>query len=136
SSKFDQDLSDGGFGLRFHIITLFPHLFESFRRSGVVGQALEKGIFSLELINPRDFTLDAHKTVDDRPYGGGDGMILKPEPLERALSSIQDPGRVVALTAHGRPWSHDLSFRWAREGGDVTLICGRYGGFDQRFLEK
>ncbi|MCB0412563.1 MAG: tRNA (guanosine(37)-N1)-methyltransferase TrmD [Bdellovibrionales bacterium] len=121
--------------MQFNVITLFPQLIDSLWNSGLIGQALEKEILRLQVVNPRDFTTDVHKTIDDRPYGGGDGMVLKAEPFAKALDSIENPGRIVALTAHGVPWSHEQSVQWAKEESTMTLICGRYAGFDQRFLE-
>lgn len=120
----------------FNVVTLFPHLLQSLRDSGVIGQALQKRILDLNIVNPRDFTEDAHKTVDDRPYGGGDGMVLLAEPFRRALDSLEKPGKIVALTARGRVWDHQLARQWSRSPEAITLVCGRYAGFDQRFIEK
>lgn len=122
--------------MKFHVISLFPDMMNSLSSWGVVGRALSSQKVELNCVNPRDFTEDVHKTVDDRPFGGGDGMVLMAEPLKRALGSLSSPGRVVALTATGRTWNHSRAKEWAKEQKDVTLICGRYAGFDQRFIEK
>ncbi len=122
--------------MKFNIITLFPHLIESLKDSGVVGQALQKQIAQINIVNPRSFTEDVHKTVDDRPFGGGDGMVLLAEPFKKSVESLPERGRVVALTAMGSVWNHKKAKEWAKAGETVTLVCGRYAGFDQRFIEK
>jgi tRNA (guanine37-N1)-methyltransferase len=122
--------------LKFNIISLFPEMFGAIQQ-GVVGQAVKNQKITLNLINPRSFTSDIHKTVDDRPYGGGDGMVMMGEPLEKALESIgQDRGHVVYLSPHGKVWNDKLAREWALEFKQkpLTLICGRYGGIDQRFI--
>jgi tRNA (guanine37-N1)-methyltransferase len=122
----------------FHILTLFPEIFEGYRRSSILARALEQERIRLDLVNIRDFAGDRHKTCDDATYGGGPGMVLKPEPLAGALESI--PGvknrrtRVVYLTPSGVLWSQKLGRELAAEER-VALLCGRYEGIDQRIID-
>ena len=129
--------------MRFDVVSLFPEFFVSLHRLGVVGQAFGKSLLELHVTNPRQFTHDKHQTVDDRPFGGGDGMILKPEPLAQSVEVItrhlQDKkaaiGPRILLSAQGQP----LDFKKVQnlaQVGQVTLICGRYGGLDQRFINQ
>ena len=85
--------------MRFHVISIFPQMIKDVIAYGVVGQALTKNLFSIDFINPRDFTSDFHKTVDDRPYGGGDGMIMLYEPLKKAVQSLGDQAGRLVCTA-------------------------------------
>jgi tRNA (guanine37-N1)-methyltransferase len=123
--------------VKFNLVTLFPEMFGAIQ-AGVVGQAVKSEKIQLNFVNPRDFTNDIHRTVDDRPYGGGDGMVMLAEPLEKALQSLGDErGHVVYLSPHGQVWNDKLAREWAAKSTPtITLICGRYGGVDQRFLNK
>ncbi len=96
---------------------------------------MQKGLIQLETINPRAFATDTHHTVDDRAFGGGDGMVLKVEPLVKAVESIKAE-RVVVLSPQGRVWNQALARDWAAEGKHTALICGRYAGIDHRFTVK
>ncbi len=121
--------------MTFKVITLLPELFSAFSKSGVVGQAIQRNEIGLDLINPRDFTDDKHKTVDDRPYGGGAGMVMMAEPLVKALQSIKKPNsKVIYLSAQGKKFSTATAQALAHESEDLILICGRYEGVDERFL--
>jgi tRNA (guanine37-N1)-methyltransferase len=106
-------------------------------RSGITGRALEAGLWRLATWNPRDFTTDNYRTVDDRPYGGGPGMVMLAEPLERALDAARDAGggRVLYLSPQGRRLDHARVMALAKEGA-LTLLCGRYEGVDERLLER
>lgn len=117
--------------MRFHLVTLFPEFFSGVLSCALLGKALESGLVQAGFVNPRDFATDRHKTVDDRPFGGGPGMVMKPGPLAAALSSIPRPGRMLALTPSGRPLTQDLARELALEQ-DLTILCGRYEGFDER----
>ena len=121
---------------KFNFISLFPDLIQVYFSDGVISRALKKGLIEYQIVNPRDFTEDLHKTVDDRPFGGGDGMVMLAEPLIHSLNSLgSNRGRVVYLSPSGKPWSHTLARKWAKEIAEpVTLLCGRYAGVDERFL--
>ena len=120
----------------FHILTLFPEIFEGYRSASILARAVAQGQVELDLINIRDFAGDKHKTCDDATYGGGPGMVLKPEPLAGALDSV--PGvkgtRVIYLTPSGKLWSQGLAEEFAGESR-VAMICGRYEGIDQRIID-
>ncbi len=125
--------------LLFHVITIMPEMITEVLSKGLVGQAFKTGRAHIHILNPRDFTEDRHRTVDDRPFGGGDGMVFLAEPLEKALLSLNlvgNQGRVVYLSPQGKKWNDSKAREWAQNAGSITLICGRYGGIDQRFIEK
>jgi tRNA (guanine37-N1)-methyltransferase len=119
--------------VQFDILTLFPDFFTSPLASGLLGKALQKAIARVNLINPRDFTEDKHRRVDDIPYGGGVGMVLKPEPIFAALESLpQLPKREVILTTpQGEPMTQQL-FQELTTYDQLVLICGHYEGVDER----
>ena len=123
---------------RFGVVSLFPELVTPVMDFGVVGRAAERGLVALEQVSPRDFTADRHRTVDDRPYGGGPGMVLKYEPLRdavRALRARLPQGcREFVLTAQGRRFEQSLARELAEAPG-LLLVCGRYEGIDERFTE-
>jgi len=123
--------------IRFDVVTLFPEMFAAVTHSGISGRALETGLWSLGLWNPRDFTKDNYRTVDDRPYGGGPGMLMLAEPLEQALDAAKDAGggKVIYLSPQGRKLDHEKVMELAgREA--TTLLCGRYEGVDERLLQR
>lgn len=123
--------------MRFHVVTIFPEMIRALTEQGLVAAAVKEKRISIDVISPREFTSDFHKTVDDRPYGGGDGMILLGEPLKKAVEAIQAEkpnARVVYMSAQGTVWSDAKAKAWAEKGQDTILICGRYGGVDQRFI--
>jgi tRNA (guanine37-N1)-methyltransferase len=123
---------------RFGVISLFPELVAPVMDVGVVGRAAERGLVALEQINPREFTTDRHRTVDDRPYGGGPGMVLKYEPLRDAVLELRRRlpagSREFVLTAQGRPFDQALARELVTAPG-LLLVCGRYEGIDERFTE-
>ena len=119
---------------RFHIVTLFPEFFESPLSTALMGRAREAGIVDCSFHDPRQFSTDKHRHVDDRPYGGGPGMVMQGEPLARALRSIERPGRMLFIAPGGRPRSQDMVRELARED-DLTIVCGRYEGIDARLLQ-
>jgi tRNA (guanine37-N1)-methyltransferase len=124
--------------MRFDVVTLFPAMFAAITEHGITRRAHEQGLWSLTTWNPRDFTSDAHKTVDDRPYGGGPGMIMMAEPLAQALEAARNDGgaaQVIALAPGGRPLTDARVRHWAEQGGALGIVCGRYEGIDQRFLD-
>ena len=119
--------------MRLDIITLFPDFFASPLHSGLLGKALNKGIASVNLINPRDFAQDKHRRVDDEPYGGGVGMLLKAEPIFAAVESIEPlPNReIILLSPQGQPLNQSL-LRELATTDQLILICGHYEGVDER----
>lgn len=119
--------------MKFTVITLFPRLIEAFAAEGLLGSARDASRLELATLNPRVFTEDVHQTVDDRAFGGGDGMVMKVEPLARAVRSLGEVKRVVTLSPQGRVWRQSEAEQWAREGGHIVLVCGRYAGIDHRF---
>jgi len=124
--------------MRFDIVTLFPELFEPFLTSGITRRAFESGLVEVRLTNPRDFAAGNYRRVDDRPFGGGPGMIMMADPLAECLTAIQsqrlDPVPVVLFSPAGKPLNHSGVSSWAHSDGAV-LICGRYEGIDQRFID-
>ena len=132
--------------MRFDLVTLFPEMFSVVRDLGVTGRAHGNQLWSLHTHSPRDYTEDVHRTVDDRPYGGGPGMVMMAEPLTRALSAIriqratqeqatQEQGLVVLLSPIGKPFDQAQAKRLAQSAGAI-FICGRYEGVDQRFIDQ
>jgi tRNA (guanine37-N1)-methyltransferase len=124
--------------IRFDVVTLFPEVFTTVTGSGITSRALEAGLWSLTTWNPRDFTTDRYRTVDDRPYGGGPGMVMLAEPLERALDAVKQSGgnaRTIYLSPQGRQLDHRRVMELAGERA-VTLLCGRYEGVDERLLAR
>jgi tRNA (guanine37-N1)-methyltransferase len=125
----------------FHVLTIFPEFFEGPFAHGVVKRARDAGLVEIRIHNLRKWTSDRHQTVDDRPFGGGEGMVMKAEPIFEAVESIwpvgqtpgsSNPGRIVLLSAQGRLFHQDAANRLAREAGELLLICGRYEGVDER----
>ena len=126
-----------GMGLHFNFITAFPDYFTSALKFGLVGKALENSKITFQAINPRDFSEDRHQSIDDSPYGGGDGMVLCPSVFQKALHSISESrrGRVMVLTPQGRRFDNTYAQNLAKEK-NITFLCGRYSGFDQRLVVK
>jgi tRNA (guanine37-N1)-methyltransferase len=127
-----------GQSVRFDCITLFPEMFSALTDFGVIGRAGTQGLWSIGLWNPRDYADGNYRTVDDRPYGGGPGMLMMAEPLARAVGAAQDsqPGRahVLCLSAQGRPLT-DERVRCLAGMPRIILLCGRYEGIDDRLLD-
>jgi tRNA (guanine37-N1)-methyltransferase len=123
----------------FRILTIFPEFFEGPFALGVVKRAQDAGILDIRVHNLRDWTTDRHRTVDDRPFGGGEGMVLKPEPVFAAVESIwpeRAPGRkAILLSAQGSLFDQAMANRLSRET-ELLLICGRYEGVDERVAER
>lgn len=120
-----------------NIITLFPQILEPILASSILGRAQEKGLVKINLINLRDYGEGTHKIVDDRPYGGGAGMLLKAGPLEDALKSIENYQNqsVILTSARGVKFDQKMARSWSTLG-EITIICGHYEGVDERFIEK
>lgn len=120
----------------FHIkiLTLFPEMFPGMLGMSLSGKALEKGLWSLETVQIRDYAEDNHKTVDDTPAGGGAGMVMKPDILDKALRAHQPIGRFIYMTPRGKPFTQEMAHEISKEPR-LTILCGRYEGVDQRLLE-
>ena len=123
--------------IRFDAITLFPEMFAAVTQSGITSRALEKGLWQFNAWNPRDFTTDNYRTIDDRPYGGGPGMVMLAEPLEKAIAAVKAAGggRVIYLSPQGARLDHKKVMSLAAEPA-LTLLCGRYEGIDERLIAK
>jgi tRNA (guanine37-N1)-methyltransferase len=123
--------------IRFDVVTLFPEMFSAITASGITARAREAGLWRLQTWNPRDFTTDNYRTVDDRPYGGGPGMVMLAEPIERTLDAVKTSGggRVVYLSPQGTKLDHRKVMALSKESA-VTLLCGRYEGVDERLLAR
>jgi tRNA (guanine37-N1)-methyltransferase len=127
----------------FDVVTLFPEMFAALSGFGITGRAQERGLYELNCWNPRDFAEDRYRTVDDRPYGGGPGMVMLPGPLEKAivaakarqLASVGSQGRVIYLSPQGRRLDHERVLQLVEEPA-LVLLCGRYEGVDQRLIER
>ena len=125
--------------MRFDVITLFPELFEPFLKVGITRRAYETGQVHVQLTNPRDFATGNYRRVDDRPFGGGPGMVMMAEPLDKAVQAIrasrQDQAPVLLFSPMGQPLDHSAVARWSTSEGAI-LVCGRYEGIDQRFIDQ
>lgn len=127
--------------MKFQALTLFPEMISRALEHGVTGQALREGRFELSVVNLRDYAVGVHQAVDDRPFGGGDGMVMSAEVAGRALDSLglsigdsKDSGPLIYPSARGEPMTDALARQWAQES-KLTFFCGRYGGVDQRLVE-
>ena len=127
----------------FDAVTLFPEMFDAITRSGITRRAFENRVYELVLWNPRDFSTNAYRSVDDRPYGGGPGMVMMSEPLETSLKAarqrqrscgVRDP-KVIYFTPQGNVLNHALVTQLAHHDG-LILLCGRYEGVDERLIER
>lgn len=126
--------------MRFDIITIFPEIFHGALESGILRRAIQAGLVDIGIVNLRDFATDKHRSVDDRPYGGGEGMVFMPGPLfaavEHCRGGIATPeSRVVLMTPQGKTWSQTLAESFSRLA-HVVIICGRYEGVDQRVIDS
>ena len=122
-------------GISITVLTLFPELIENYIAFGVIGRASKNNVASVSAVDIRDFTEDKHRTVDDVPFGGGAGMVLKAEPLAKAMESVGATGHRVLLSPSGRPFTQADAIRWSSLDA-LTLVCGRYEGVDERFRQQ
>ena len=130
--------------MRFDVITLFPEMFEAITQYGVTRKAVELGKFALQTWNPRDFTSDNYRTIDDRPYGGGPGMVMLAEPLEKAISAAKavqaqsgvKRSWVIHLSPQGRPLTHEVVMELLARDEGLILLASRYEGVDERLLRS
>ncbi|GAB4514341.1 MAG: tRNA (guanosine(37)-N1)-methyltransferase TrmD [Sulfuricaulis sp.] len=125
--------------MRIDVISLFPPMFEAVSAHGITGRAVKNGLLTLRVWNPRDYTEDRHRSVDDRPYGGGPGMLMMIEPLERAIRAARgeqkQEAKVIYLSPQGRRLDHAAVLELSKREG-MILLAGRYEGIDERLLEK
>lgn len=121
--------------LAVNIVTLFPEVFEPALRTSIPGRAAEAGLVTFRVVDLRNFTHDRHRTVDDYPYGGGAGMVMKPEPFFEALDALAATEPVVLLSARGTPFTHDDAVRFS-VGSELTLLCGHYKDVDARVARR
>jgi len=131
---------------QFDVVTLFPQMFDALTQAGVTRRALEQKVYQLQLWNPRDFTTDNYRTVDDRPYGGGPGMVMLAEPLQQAIGAAKTrqaqagaaASRVIYLSPQGQPLTHGkvCELRQLNADTGLILLCGRYEAIDERLLAK
>lgn len=122
--------------MKIDILTLFPEIFDVFEKWSIIGRTIEKGLFSLKTVNIRDFSKDKHKRVDDYPFGGGPGMVMKPEPIYEALSSVKsDDSTVIYLSPQGRLYDQNLGKLLSRKE-HLILLCGHYEGVDNRIIDN
>ncbi len=127
--------------MKFHVVTLFPEMFDGPVTSSIIGRAVSNGIIEIDFVNPRDFTTDKHRSVDAPPYGGGPGMVMMAPPLARAVDSINDQyptghqPTTILMSPQGSPMTHKI----ANDLSDIAaiaLVCGHYEGVDERFIEE
>lgn len=129
--------------IQFDVVTLFPPMFDAISQHGITARALESKLYSLSLWNPRDYTSDNHRTVDDRPYGGGPGMVMLAEPLEQAIQAVKArqivagvaKPKVIHMSPSGKPLTHQIVMDLASEQG-LVVLASRYEGVDQRLLDR
>ncbi len=130
--------------IRFDCITLFPEMFAAVTQCGITRRALEEGRWAWQGWNPRDFAENAWRRVDDRPFGGGPGMVMQPGPLDKAIAAAkaaqreagQAGSRVIYLSPQGKPLSHERVMQLAAGEEGMILLCGRYEGIDERLIER
>jgi tRNA (guanine37-N1)-methyltransferase len=124
--------------VRIDVITLFPEMVEQVVKYGVVGRAADQSLINLECWNPRNYTLDKHRTVDDRTYGGGPGMLMKVQPLEETIQAVREKNpqaQLVYLSPQGKPVDQDMLAKQINTGS-VIFLCGRYEGIDERLVQQ
>lgn len=125
--------------MRFDVVTLFEPMFAAVTEQGITARAKKRGLWSLHTWNPREETDDNHRTIDDRPFGGGPGMVMMAEPLAKTVTRIRrsgNQGRIISFAPNGTRLTDETVRRWVADSQDMILICGRYEGIDQRFLDR
>lgn len=143
AERKDTTITVPGGPRRYDVITLFPEMFAALTGSGITRRAMDRGLYALGFHNPRDFTHDPHRTVDDRPYGGGPGMVMLAEPLMQSIAAARlaqqastgTTGRVIYLSPQGRRLDQAAVLELAAQPG-LVLLCGRYEGVDQRLIDR
>jgi len=128
-----------GEGMRCEIITIFPSIFDAYLSESILKRALEKGIVEVKVHQLRDYTTDKHRTVDDYPYGGGPGMVMKPDPFFRAVKSIKADGIetfTLMMSPQGRPFDQEMALELSKEKRRLLFLCGRYEAIDERVRDS
>ncbi len=120
--------------MKFQILTLFPEFFKSCLQAGILNRAIQKSLLTVDLVDIKKFAKNGR--ADDYPFGGGDGMLLRYQPLRDAFKSLKCPGRVIYLSAQGEKWSAQKAKGYSKKYQTLTLICGRYAGVDSRFVQE
>ena len=121
---------------RLSFLSIHPSFIEEYKKFGVFARCESLGIAEFNSVNLRDFAIDKRGSVDGAPYGGGDGMILRPEPLKDAINSLSKPFKVIYTSPSGKAWNQESARQLAQSNEDLVFICGRFGGVDQRFIDK
>ena len=121
--------------MHFNILTIFPEMFPGTLSGGVVGRALEKKIWSYDTINIRDFAINNYGSVDDEQFGGGAGMVMRPDVVGNAIDSIKNPGKIIFFSPRGKPMKQQMVHEYIKND-TITLLCGRYEGLDQRVIDE
>lgn len=119
--------------MKINILTLFPEIFQNFKNESIIGRGIKNGCMEINVVNIRDYAIDKHKQVDDIPFGGGGGMVMKCEPIIRALENIK--GKVIYTTPQGRIFNQELAIELSEEE-EITILCGHYEGIDERIVEN
>ena len=122
--------------MKINILTLYPEMFPGCLGFSLAGKALAEGKVVLNVVNIRDFATDNYKSVDDTPFGGGAGMVMKPEVLDAAIKSVYQKGPLYYLSPRGEVFSQDVAKQWAESDEEMTFLCGRFEGIDERVIEK
>ena len=125
--------------MRFDVVSLFGSMFSAVSEEGITSRARRRGLWDLKIWNPRDFVSDVHRTIDDRPFGGGPGMVMMAEPLACSIEAIRNSGnqgKVISFAPNGRKLDDEWVRQTVAKNEDLILICGRYEGIDERFLES
>jgi tRNA (guanine37-N1)-methyltransferase len=120
--------------MKIHIVTIFPELFRVPLSTSIPGRVADRDLVEYDIVDLRSFTHDRHQTVDDYPYGGGSGMVMKPEPFWEAVESLDRDGPILLLSARGKPFTHSDAVRYAVQP-DLTILCGHYKDVDQRVAD-
>ncbi|MCX6813970.1 MAG: tRNA (guanosine(37)-N1)-methyltransferase TrmD, partial [Candidatus Azambacteria bacterium] len=123
--------------MQFDIITIFPKIFDSYFKESIIKRAQKKRKIKINIINLRDFTNDKHRTVDEKPYGGGAGMVLMAEPVIKAVDYVKKSGKnkkikIVVLSAKGKQFNQKTAYNWAKKYDQIIFVSGRYEGIDER----
>lgn len=125
--------------MEFNVLTLFPEFMDAFFTNGIIGRGIQSGIIRGKAVNIRDFSTDKHNNVDDRPYGGGSGMVMQPAPLEAAIEAAKKDcpdARVVCMSPQGEPFTQAKACQLADKASGLVIICGRYEGIDERVYAR